>query len=63
MDSTEIADRDSIYWPNVTDWADHITEEYIVSIAEFFEPDRKELLPIHQSVVDANVNLRNDYGY
>jgi hypothetical protein len=63
MDSAEIADRDSLYWPNVTDWADHVTAGYIASIAEFFEPNRKELLPIHQSILDANPNLKNDYGY
>jgi hypothetical protein len=63
MDSTEVADRDSIEWPNVNEWANDITEEYILDIAAFFEPNRKELLPIHQSVVDTNPNLNNDYGY
>jgi hypothetical protein len=63
MDSAAIAERDSLMWPNVSDWADDITEEYIISIAEFFETDRKELLPIHQSIVDANNKLSNDYGY
>jgi hypothetical protein len=63
MDSTQIAQRDSLQWPYVTDWADHITQLYIDAIAEFFEPNRKELLPIHQSIVDANPNLSNDFGY
>ncbi len=63
MDSAAIADRDVIMWPNVSDWADNITEAFIVSLAEFFEPNRKELLPIHQSVIDANTKLSNDYGY
>ena len=63
LDSAEFANRDTIYYPNVTDWADDIVEDYIVSIAEYFEPNRKELLPIHQSIVDANPNLTNDYGY
>jgi hypothetical protein len=63
LDSAAIADRDSIYWPNVTAWVDQLTEEYILSIAEFFEPNRKELLPIHQNIVDANTNLQNDFGY
>ncbi len=63
MDSAQIADRDTANWPEITDWAVDLTEEYINSIAEFFEPDRKELLPIHQSIVDVNVNLSNDYGY
>ena len=63
MDSAEIANRDSIMWPNVTDWADHISLEYIVSIAEFFSPNKRELLPIHQSIIDANPNLQNDFGF
>jgi hypothetical protein len=63
MDSAQIADRDIEMWPNVTDWADDITEDFIISIAEYFEPNRKELLPIHQSILDANANLKNDYGY
>ena len=63
LDSAEIAERDSIYWPNVSDWADQITPEYIQSIAEFFEPNRKELLPIHQNIIDANTKLNNDFGY
>ncbi|MBN2806906.1 MAG: RagB/SusD family nutrient uptake outer membrane protein [Prolixibacteraceae bacterium] len=63
MDSVQIAERDSLVWPNVTDWADDLTEEYILDIAAFFEPNRKELLPIHQSVIDTNPNLKNDFGY
>lgn len=63
LDSASIADRDSLMWPNVSDWADDVTDDFINSIAEFFEPNRKELLPIHQSIVDANPNLKNDYGY
>jgi hypothetical protein len=63
MDSAAIADRDTEYWPNVTDWANDLTEDYINLIAQYFEPGRKELLPIHQSIVDANTNLDNDYGY
>ena len=63
MDSAQIADRDSIYWPNITDWADDITLEYITSIAQYFEPNHRELLPIHQSVIDTNDELENDYGF
>jgi len=62
MDSAQIADRDSIAWPNVTDWANDLNEEYILDIAANFEPNRKELLPIHQSVIDTNPNLKNDFG-
>lgn len=63
MDSTQLANRDTDMWPNVTTWGDALNEEYITSIAEFFEPNRKELLPISQSVIDNNPNLQNDYGY
>lgn len=63
MDSAQIADRDTIMWPYVDNWVDNVTEEYIHSIAEFFIPNRKELLPIHQNVIDANTRLSNDYGY
>ncbi len=63
MDSAQIASRDSIMWPNVTTWGDALNEEYITSIAEFFEPNQKELLPIHQNIIDNNPNLQNDYGY
>lgn len=63
LDSLEIAGLDPILWPNVTDWVSDITPEYINSIAEFFEPNSRELLPIHQSIVDVNTALENDYGY
>nr|MDA3816626.1 hypothetical protein [Prolixibacteraceae bacterium] len=63
IDSVDIAQRDSLEWPNVTTWADNLTEEYINDIAAYFEPNRKELLPIHQSIIDTNPNLSNDYGY
>jgi hypothetical protein len=63
IDSVDIAQRDSLEWPFVTTWADNLTEEYINDIAAYFEPNRKELLPIHQSIIDTNPNLSNDYGY
>jgi starch-binding outer membrane protein, SusD/RagB family len=63
LDSATIADRDTIMWPFVTNWTAAVNEEYIQSIAEFFEPDRKELLPIHQVTIDNNPNLKNDFGY
>jgi len=63
MDSAAIDALDSLYWTDVAEWTVNITEEYINSIAEFFEPNRKELLPIHQSIIDVNTNLENDYGY
>ena len=38
MDSVAIASRDTIYWPNVTDWADNISDEYITLLAQFYTP-------------------------
>ena len=63
MDSLQIATRDSIQWPNVAHWGDDMDDVYINAVAEFFEPNRKELLPIHQTIIDENRNLTNDYGY
>ncbi len=63
MDSVQIAQRDTIEWPNVTPWADNLSEEYILDIAAYFTPNHSEVLPIHQSVVDTNTKLKNDYGY
>ncbi len=63
MDSAAIADRDTAYWPNVTEWTASISDEYINTIAEFFQPNSRELLPIHQNIIDVNSNLENDYGY
>ena len=63
MDSLEIVTRDSILWPNVEDWSEALTDEFITRHARYFVPNWKELLPIHQSVLDVNPNLRNEYGY
>jgi len=63
MDSVDIAARDSVLWPNVTDWADNITEEYIDLLAMYFTTNHGELLPIHIKIIDINTKLRNDYGY
>jgi hypothetical protein len=63
VDSTTVADRDLTEWPFASDWRVAINDEFINSIAMHFEANRKELLPIHQSIVDQNPNLKNDYGY
>ena len=63
MDSAALADRDMEYWPNVTDYADNILYDYIDLIAKYFKPNSKELLPIHNKIIDANNRLQNDYGY
>jgi hypothetical protein len=63
MDSAQIADRDIEHWSETTDWADNILEEYVDLIAKFFVPNSRELLPIHNKIIDANNRLQNDYGY
>lgn len=63
MDSLAIASRDSILWPNVVDWGEAITDEFVTRHAGYFEANWKELLPIHQSILDVNPNLYNEYGY
>ena len=63
MDSAALADRDMEYWPNETQWADNILPDYVDLIARFFTPDSRELLPIHNKIIDANNRLQNDYGY
>jgi hypothetical protein len=63
MDSAAIADRDMEYWPHTTDWADNILPAYVDQIAQFFVPNSRELLPIHNRIIDANTRLQNDYGY
>lgn len=63
MDSIAIAERDSIMWPNVVDWGESLSEEFISRHARYFEANWKELLPIHQTILDVNQNLKNEYGY
>ena len=63
MDSVAIANRDSITWPNVVNWGGALSDEYITMHAQYFEPNWKELLPIHQTILDVNPNLTNEYGY
>lgn len=48
-------------------WRDGITEEYIDSerkgFMQYFEPNRKELLPLYDDIINTNYNLTQDYGY
>ena len=48
-------------------WRDGILEEYIDSerkgFMQYFEPNRKELLPIFDDIINTNYNLTQDYGY
>ncbi|MBO0951313.1 RagB/SusD family nutrient uptake outer membrane protein [Fibrella forsythiae] len=45
------------------DWRQNITATYITSVAQFFTPNKSELLPINQAALDANPKLTQDYGY
>lgn len=48
-------------------WRDGIEEEYIDSerkgFMQYFEPNRKELLPLYDDIINTNYNLTQDYGY
>jgi hypothetical protein len=48
----------SITWIN-----NNITTTLINIIAQSFVPNKSELLPLPQSAIDANPNLKQDYGY
>jgi hypothetical protein len=45
------------------DWRQNISATYITSVAQFFTPNKSELLPINQAALDANPKLKQDYGY
>lgn len=49
-------------WTRV-DWRQNISDAYIASVGQFFTPGKTELLPIPQTVIDADPNLKQDYGY
>ncbi|WP_019990624.1 RagB/SusD family nutrient uptake outer membrane protein [Rudanella lutea] len=49
-------------WTRV-DWRQNVTATYITSIAQYFTPNKSELFPINQQALDANPNLKQDYGY
>ncbi|MEH6405681.1 MAG: RagB/SusD family nutrient uptake outer membrane protein [Leeuwenhoekiella sp.] len=48
-------------------WRDGVDADYIDSerkgFAQYFEPNRKELLPIYDDILNTNYNLTQDYGY
>lgn len=73
-----IAKADVFYSPNQSvatpsgytkiNWRLAVTQPYISgdpvkSYAYYFEPNRKELLPIALDVINSNYNLTQDYGY
>ncbi|ARK11950.1 RagB/SusD family nutrient uptake outer membrane protein [Fibrella sp. ES10-3-2-2] len=68
----EIQFQNSMYKPTTAtaitgwtrlDWRQNITATYITSVAQFFTPNKSELLPINQAALDANPKLTQDYGY
>lgn len=44
-------------------WTRAITEAWITNVAQLYKPNRSELLPIPQAVIDANPKITQDYGY
>ena len=48
-------------------WRDGVDADYIDSerkgFAQYFEPNRKELLPLFDDILNTNYNLTQDYGY
>lgn len=44
-------------------WVKSITSSWITNVAQYFTPNHSELLPIPQSVIDANSKITQDYGY
>lgn len=41
----------------------YISGDPVKSYAYYFQPNRKELLPIAADVINSNYNLTQDYGY
>lgn len=70
-------DRSDVYYtPSVADtpagytrvnWRAAMTATYIndpaKGYAQYFEANRKELLPIYNDIIQSNYNLTQDYGY
>jgi hypothetical protein len=44
-------------------WTSAITTAYLVDFATSFEANKKELYPLPNSIIEANPNLQQDYGY
>lgn len=62
----------SLYEPSTTkgpagytrvNWVKSITASWITNVAEYFQANHSELLPIPQTVIDANSKITQDYGY
>ena len=70
--STEVIWSHSLYQPTPTqapsgftrvNWIVALTDVWINNVAQLFQPNRNELMPLPQSATDANPNLKQDYGY
>jgi hypothetical protein len=44
-------------------WVSSITQAFVTNLAQLFQPNHTELMPIPQQSIDANRNLTQDYGY
>ncbi|OAQ38016.1 carbohydrate-binding protein SusD [Pedobacter psychrophilus] len=44
-------------------WIISLTDVFITNVAQLFQPNKNELLPLPQSAIDSNPKLKQDYGY
>ena len=69
--SSQVVFANSLYSPSPTsvagytrvNWTRAITDAWITNVAQLFKANHSELLPIPQSVTDANPRITQDYGY
>lgn len=70
--STEVIWGNSLYAPSPSpapsgytrvNWISSITSAWVTNLAQLFQPNHSELLPIPQSAIDANPKITQDYGY
>jgi hypothetical protein len=70
--STDIVWGNSMYKPEPAtgisgytriNWTAAMSALYITNVAELYQPDHGELLPLPQAATAANPNLKQDYGY
>jgi len=70
--SQEVIWSHSLYKPTPTtaptgftrvNWVISLNDTWINNVAQLFQPNHNELLPLPQSATEANPNLKQDYGY
>ncbi|MCF3109889.1 RagB/SusD family nutrient uptake outer membrane protein [Niabella sp. CC-SYL272] len=69
--SQQVVFANSLYRPSPSgatgyirvNWTRSITASWITNVAQLYKPNHSELLPIPQSVIDANPKITQDYGY